>query len=405
MEMEFLAPTFNKHVMKIWKKSKCKRMVRKLGKLTEKNYDRDVSDTMFAAYLFNKNDDSEEEREKLKAEKEELIRKNQEWRAKRMNGKNVGMKQRKIVDKDKRNENLKNELVCINCGDELKSEVWTCPIGHPVCGECIDVDNVGEDTDTDSGQESQSQSQSSSGSGESGADDESTESVDVDNGQTDSCKSDSLVVSSYVRPRIDSIDFFANTLDIRKDAIQPYENYNPQEEEDIISVDLGGSNEIRVEDEAFFNKFLHDECPPPYKATSEPDESLKPVSLDKMMDKIYIQDDEKPWKQEFDEKKKEIDFFSDTLDIRKNAIETYIDYKKESFKNHSDDNSYASKNDEDSNDNDSDSSDEDDDDTDDATICLVTNCPKCGVGKLSRNAKIEKIVKTFHLMMQFRQFL
>ena len=33
-----------------------------------------------------------------------------------MNGKNVGMKQRKIVDKDKRNENLKNELVCINCG-------------------------------------------------------------------------------------------------------------------------------------------------------------------------------------------------------------------------------------------------------------------------------------------------
>ena len=83
--------------------------------------------------------------------------------------------------------------------DELKSEVWTCPIGHPVCGECIDVDNVGEDTDTDSGQESQSQSQSSSGSGESGADDESTESVDVDNGQTDSCKSDSLVVSSYVR--------------------------------------------------------------------------------------------------------------------------------------------------------------------------------------------------------------
>ena len=123
------------------------------------------------------------------------------------------------------------------------------------------------------------------------------------------------------------------------------------------------------------------------------------------MDKIYIQDDEKPWKQEFDEKKKEIDFFSDTLDIRKNAIETYIDYKKESFKNHSDDNSYASKNDEDSNDNDSDSSDEDDDDTDDATICLVTNCPKCGVGKLSRNAKIEKIVKTFQLMMHFRQFL
>ena len=74
------------------------------------------------------------------------------------------------------------------------------------------------------------------------------------------------------------------------------------------------------------------------------------------------------------------------------------------FQTQNDDNSSSSGNDDGSNEDDSDYSD-DDNDTDDATICLVTNCPKCGVGKLSRNAKIEKIVKTFHLMMQFRQFL
>ena len=55
-----------------------------------------------------------------------------------------------------------------------------------------------------------------------------------------------LEVGSYVRPALDNIDFFANTLDIRKDAIRPYENYNPQEEEEVMS-NLGGSNEDEIE--------------------------------------------------------------------------------------------------------------------------------------------------------------
>ena len=48
-----------------------------------------------------------------------------------------------------------------------------------------------------------------------------------------------------MRPALDNIDFFANTLDIRKDAIRPYENYNPQEEEEVMS-HLGGSNEDEI---------------------------------------------------------------------------------------------------------------------------------------------------------------
>ena len=55
-----------------------------------------------------------------------------------------------------------------------------------------------------------------------------------------------LEVGSYVRPALDNIDFFANTLDIRKDAIRPYENYNPQQEEEVMS-NLGGSNEGQIE--------------------------------------------------------------------------------------------------------------------------------------------------------------
>ena len=48
-----------------------------------------------------------------------------------------------------------------------------------------------------------------------------------------------------MRPALDNIDFFAITLDIRKDAIRPYENYNPQEEEEVMS-HLGGSNEDEI---------------------------------------------------------------------------------------------------------------------------------------------------------------
>ena len=44
------------------------------------------------------------------------------------------------------------------------------------------------------------------------------------------------------RPPVDTIDFFNDTLDIRKDAIQPYKNYN-DEELDSISVNLGISKE------------------------------------------------------------------------------------------------------------------------------------------------------------------
>ena len=31
----------------------------------------------------------------------------------------------------------------------MVSEVWTCRNGHPVCGECIDIDNVEPDHMTD----------------------------------------------------------------------------------------------------------------------------------------------------------------------------------------------------------------------------------------------------------------
>ena len=62
------------------------------------------------------------------------------------------------------------------------------------------------------------------------------------------------------RPSKDSIDFFANTLDIRKDAIKPYENYNPEEEEDDVSLNLGEVNNngvIEVHRKVLYSFLVH----------------------------------------------------------------------------------------------------------------------------------------------------
>jgi len=78
---EWLAPTFNKHAQKIWKKNKCKRMVRIIDKKTAKSYD---PDSLVPIVLFNReNNDSDkeeqEEKERLKTARDERIQKNKEW--------------------------------------------------------------------------------------------------------------------------------------------------------------------------------------------------------------------------------------------------------------------------------------------------------------------------------------
>ena len=114
-------------------------------------------------------------------------------------------------------------------------EVWTSHGGEPVSGDFVDPDLV-RITDTPVTAAERRGSGPESGIEEdlgtlSGA---ATRSLENTFSQ--------LEVGSYVRPAVDNIDFFANTLDIRKDAIRPYENYNPQEEQEVIS-NLGGSNE------------------------------------------------------------------------------------------------------------------------------------------------------------------
>lgn len=83
--------------------------------------------------------------------------------------------------------------------------------------------------------------------------------------------------------------------------------------------------------------------------------------------------------------KREVDFFSNTLDIRKDAIACYQDYKKEAF-------SKGSITDEEEESSDSDSEEEDEEN-------------RMSNQQLTRNLHAERIVKLFNEMMVYRNII
>ena len=280
-------------------------------------------------------------------------------------------------------------------------EVWTSPEGEPVSGDFVDPDLVGI-TDTPGIAAKRRGSGPESG-------------IEEDLGTLSGATTRSLEntfshleVGSYVRPALDNIDFFANTLDIRKDAIRPYENYNPQEEEEVMS-NLGGSNEddfevchcffIRkiinpqfLQETEFYNKYLHESCPPPIQSFSTPDSSLKPVILDLAQEADNDAGEQESWRQQFEMNKKEVDFFANTLDIRKNAIARYQDYKKNVF-------SKGSITDDDDESDKSDSEYYNGEDENDTTSLVSAR------QDLTRNLHVERIVKLFNEMLVYRNII
>lgn len=89
--------------------------------------------------------------------------------------------------------------------------------------------------------------------------------------------------------------------------------------------------------------------------------------------------------------KREVDFFANTLDIRKNAIAHYQDYKKNVF-------SKGSITDDDESD-ESDSEDYNGEEEDD-TLSLVS-----ARQQLTRNLHVERIVKLFNEMLVYRNIV
>merc|ERR1711953_834620 len=137
-----------------------------------------------------------------------------------------------IVDKDARNEQIQNLLVCVNCGEVPEGTVWTCALGHVLCGDCVDLEEVEQNLLEDRKLGS-----------ESGIEDDM---LRQEERESESCTISDL--GSYVRPSPHKIDFFENTLNIRKDAITPYEDYNALEDDetnnDLSFNSVGSSSNV-----------------------------------------------------------------------------------------------------------------------------------------------------------------
>ena len=116
------------------------------------------------------------------------------------------------------------------------------------------------------------------------------------------------------------------------------------------------------------------------------------------------EDDLTSWKQKVERNKREIDFFENTLDVRKNAIESYSDYKKVPFESCSQSDSEEEEEDDNDSEDDTDTL-YDSSDEDDESVGQVSICPECGDRNIRRNAKLERIVELFNKMMEYRNLL
>eukprot|EP00092_Neocalanus_flemingeri_P017147 GFUD01018544.1.p1 GENE.GFUD01018544.1~~GFUD01018544.1.p1 ORF type:complete len:417 (-),score=122.09 GFUD01018544.1:341-1591(-) len=412
MELEVFPTTYSKHQCKIWKKNKTKRLTRKLVKLSAK---RRVEDGGAAAVVMvgmmsggRDEEEEEKERERLKEEFEIRAEKNKLWRESRERERlGIPDKSKKKVDKNLRNEKIGCELVCQNCSDELMSEIWQCGSGHPVCGNCFDKETY-EEMKRQSLNERYSSSQASQSSKSSIASRSnqfSARSVSDDGSDTAlSANLSFLEISSYIRPKKKELDFFENTLNIRKDAILAYNDYNAELEESVDveeSLTFSDTRNVLDNENEFYNRFLKEECPPPYAASVDC-VYLKPVTFSEMMENEERKTKEaveSNWKLDFEKKKRKLDFFANTLDIRKDAIGTYADYSKLLEENQCRE-ELSNSSDED--DNDSSTECEDDTDSETSEDTLIVDCPVCNQPIMERNLQAEKISKLFYSMMEFR---
>jgi len=392
---EWFPNTYNHHHEKIWKKNKGKRLVRKIAKLTAKRHGGAAGMVMMSG----KDEEEEElEKERLKEECEERAIKNKLWREKRERER-LGIPEKKKVDKNLRNEKFGSEMRCKNCRNDLKTEIWQCKNGHPICENCFDK-NAFQEMINQRLSEKFSSKKSSISSKRNPPSKKSI--LDIESETTLSEKLSCLDIGSYIRPKLKSIDFFSNTLNIRKDAIQAYSDYNGyliENEEDCESISFGSKVDNEDNETIFYNRYLKEECPPPYVASVN-GSYLNPLTLDEMIkEKATIESD---WRLSMEKKKKELDFFANTLEIRKNAIETYKDYSKlleenaeENGKDYLSDDTGVEESEDDT---------EYDDDTSTETSeegCII-NCPVCKEPIEERNLHAEKISKLFFTMMEFR---
>lgn len=314
-------------------------------------------DGLVAMAMMSQEDPPDEDaEEKKEAERCERMEKNKEWRQMRemqrwescgldppLDPKVEKEKNRKIARKFEKQ--LCSELLCSNCRSGLLTEVWECLEGHPTCGECFDRENIGKDIHVNEKRDQNSngnKSRKSSSTLSTQSLDSLKESfsassiatlcsietikslreslADIAEGEEDS--------KSWAKYKVNEIDFFLDTLEVRKDAINFYNDYNNAFKSifynpDIEGLSLNGDDDHEnIED----NEYKDEKTERVINYIERLRNQGSIASLrETLIDVIETDDDEiDPSWAKF--RLEEIDFFLNTLDIRKDAITYYGDY-------------------------------------------------------------------------------
>jgi len=390
---------------------------------------RKQGDALVAMAMMAKDEPEEEDDDKKEEERQERIEKNKEWRRRRElqrwescglepppSPKTVRENNRKIARKIEKQ--LCSELMCSNCRCHLTDEVWECVEGHPTCGDCFDKENMGKDVESYASNESGI----SSALGSVKSSINSRKSSFLSQKSVDSLKkglssssvatlssietiaslreslaeiaSGSCDVKSWEKYKVNEIDFFLDTLEVRKDAIDFYTDYNNAFKSIFYNPDIEGlSLHDNSNDDLINNEYKDERSERVLKYMDRLKNQGALMALKETLTDIIDKEDEEidPSWAKF--RLEEIDFFLNTLNIRKDAITYYGDYHngfRSIFEQFHDDDEKTSNNEEIESNNE-----DNEEDSDENVRKRITKCPVCKKFIISRNSLVENVAKLF----------
>jgi len=246
-------------------------------------------------------------------------------------------------------------LLCSTCHAQLMPQAWQCKQGHFTCGLCFDQKNMGRDVD-ESDDEEEERRDVVGALQRSLSSMLSLQSRDTRDTSLASVNTAASVVTvaglreelatlaeedeeefehkSFSKYRIDEIDFFLDTIEVRGDVIACYADYNNEGKSIFYDPDIEalqkeneGKEDKKASEEDFLYKDERSSVKHAFMKRLEKEGAI--ASLRRTLVDIVetAEEDTSPTWAKY--KLDELDFFLGGTDVRKDAIGYYPDYNNE----------------------------------------------------------------------------
>jgi len=397
------AKSYTKRKLKVYAYRKSRRLIRKRDKRASTG----GNDSMAMTMMRNSDTDSSdsESREKSREERKE---KNKDWRKRRelSRWESCGLEPPQEEEPEEDNDRttarqyekqLVRLLTCSKCRICLTSDIWECEDGHPTCEHCFDRDNIGREIvkeDINGSEVVKEDTLSKNDSLTSIATMTSIATIASIRESLVEMAQGNITPASWEKYRLEDIDFFLGTLEVRKDAIGCYGDYNNQFKSifynpDLEDLDLTKNGEGLDDDDDAFERNSRVEA---YLTRLRELGSLASLKTSLIDIAEVNEEDLSPAWAKF--RLEEIDFFLNTLDIKKDAISYYGDYNNK-YKSIFTTRNIDDDDEEDEYDATDGSSDENQEEISERKYDKITKCNVCQKFIYKRNLQLERIGKIF----------